>query len=232
MPAALPPQERLQAICEAVASAEIAAASATFLTAAAAAAEAGRVAPAEALARVPAAVADALAEWQLGVEAACVSGALRFAPPPGASVAATTGARLREQRDAWLAEEAAWAQLLQEGQAQAAAAHEALQAAAAAAEPQLPPGAEPAAAAAAAAVAAVAAGSVEGSLSACVADAARRLELQVDAVAALVTSADVLAARADAACGALAGALADAELGVFAAAGSPRQLMRAMAGQR
>ena len=219
------------AVCEAVSTAEVAAVSGVFLSAAAAAAEAGAAAPAAALASVPAAVADALGEWQHRVEAACADGTLHFAPPAGAAsaaAAAATAERLRQQRDAWLAEEAAWTQLAADSAAQVAAAEAAL----AAAEPQLPPGAEPAAAAAAAAVAAVAAGTVEGTLNACVADAARRLELQVDAVAALVTGADVLASRADAACSTLAGALADAELGVFAAAGSPRQLMRALAGPR
>jgi hypothetical protein len=225
----LPAAERLQAVCQAVGSAEVSAASGVYLSAAAALAEAGSATPAAELARVPAAVADALAEWAERVDAACTSGAIAFAPAAGVSAsAAATAERLRQQRDAWLAEEAAWTQLAADGQAQVAAA----EAAVAAAEPQAPPGAEPAAAAAAAAVAAVAAGTVEGTLSAVVAEAARRLELQVDAVAALVTSADVLASRADAACATLAGALAEAELAVFAAAGSPRQLLRSLAQPR
>jgi hypothetical protein len=223
-------EERLKAVCEAIGTAETASAASVFHSAATALAAAGAPAAAAAAVRVPAMIADALAEWQLQVEAAAVSGALRFAATsagganaaPAASDAAAA-ARLAAQRDAWAAEEAAWLALAADADADAAAAAEA------AAQLTLP---APAAAAAAAAVASIAAHSAEGTLSSCVADAARRLELQVDAVSALVTGADVLAARADVACTALAGALADAELGAFKAAGSPRQLLLQLAGGR
>ena len=181
------------------------------------------------------AVADTLAQWEASASAAVAAGQLQLQPDVAAAAAAGAAARLVAQRDALVAEEAAWKAL------EAASVAEAERASVAAATGAAPPGADgaqppapqAAAAAVAAAVADVAAGSCAGELRAAVAAAELKLELHADGVAALVTGADMLASRAEAAAAALASALAEAEMRQLAAppagAASPRQLLRLLA---
>lgn len=179
------------------------------------------------------AVADSLAEWEQAAGRALDVGGIQLAPDVAAARAEGSLARLTAQRDALLAEEAAWHAL------QAAAAAEDETAAAADASARdgeegadigVPAPAE--AAAVATALQDVARGSCLGALRAAVEAAQLRLELHADGVAALVTSADLLASRAEAAAAQLARGLAQAEMLALAApqeaAGSPRALLRAL----
>jgi hypothetical protein len=180
--------------------------------------------------QAPLAVADALAEWQLGVEQALVSGTLRLAPAPGEEH--TSGgaqsallARLKSVRDAWAAEEAAWQAL----EAQADAEQQ---------EGAALPGDDDVARmqqqadAAAAAVARVASATAVGALASAVEEAQQRLQLQLADMAAAVDGAQALASRGESACAQLTAVMAAtemADLGVPAdVADSPRQLMRAL----
>ena len=223
IPGALSEGDRLRALCEYLSAVELHSARAHF-----AAGNASGGAACSLCVQAPLAVADCLASWQAAVEAACADGSVRFAatqPPDGAAQ------RLGALRDAWAQEEAAWLALQADADVAAATA-----AAAAAQEATAPDQADTQLlmeqqAAVDAAVMRVCSGSALGTLRKAVEEAHLRLELQSDGVAALLTGADVLASRAESACGALTASLQAAENRALAVQpdDSPRAILRALA---
>jgi len=218
IPGALSEGDRLRALCEYLSAVELHSARAHF-----AAGNASGGAACSLGVQAPLAVADCLASWQAAVEAACADGSVRFAatqPPDGAAQ------RLSALRDAWAQEEAAWLALQGDADAAAAAAQEATGPDQADTQMLMEQQA-----AVDAAVLRVCSGSALGTLRKAVEEAHLRLELQSDGVAALLTGADVLASRAESACGALTASLQAAENRALAVQpdDSPRAILRALA---